>query len=184
MVNRALFVRLVAKPGKEEDVANFLRGALPLVQQETGTTAWFALQFDISTFAIFDVFPDDAARQAHLAGQVAQALVAKAPELFAGTPVIEDAAVLAAKLPQSGSRAQTPQPVAGEKIPLQVGSELLIRNNGEISVGNPEIELGLLQIAADAVLSYRYDAKAGQHHLRLLDPVADRGHMREHRPND
>jgi quinol monooxygenase YgiN len=182
MVNRALFVRLEAKPGKEEEVAKFLREALPLVQKETGTTAWFALQFDTSTFAIFDAFPDDSARQSHLAGQVAQALKAKAPELFAKTPVIEDPDVLASKLPGGERTAPASRRVTGEKIPMQVGSELLIRNDGEISVANPEIELGLLQIAADAVLSYRFDAKAGQHHLRLLEPVADRAHLREHHP--
>src|SRR5262245_41483500 len=99
MVNLALFVRMEAKPGKEEDAAAFLKGALPLVQAETGTTAWFAVRLNHSTFAIFDAFPGEAARQEHLSGEVAKALMAKAPELFANPPVIERASVLASKLP-------------------------------------------------------------------------------------
>ena len=64
MVNVALVVRLVAKPGKEEDVAKFLAGALPLAQAETFTPAWFALRVDTSTFYIVDAFPNDARREA------------------------------------------------------------------------------------------------------------------------
>jgi len=99
MVNVALFARLEAKPGKEEDVAEFLRGALPIVQKEPGTTAWFAVRMGPSTFGIFDAFPDQDSRQDHLAGQVAAALAERAPELFARTPLIEDLDVLASKLP-------------------------------------------------------------------------------------
>ncbi len=95
----ALFVRLEAKPGKEAEVARFLAGAVPLVQAETGTTAWFALRFGQADFAICDAFPDEAGRAAHLAGQVAAALMAKAPELLAKAPRIEKAEVLADKLP-------------------------------------------------------------------------------------
>ena len=70
MIGVGLFVGLEAKPGKEEAVAHFLEGALPLVQQEPQTTAWFALRLAPSRFAIFDTFPDEAGRDAHLAGQV------------------------------------------------------------------------------------------------------------------
>jgi hypothetical protein len=70
------------------------------------------------------------------------------------------------------------------KIPLQVGTELRIKNNGEISVDNPELELAPEPSAADAVLSYRFDAKAGEHILRLLDPVANHKHLRVHRRDD
>lgn len=98
MVNLALFVRLEAKPGKEAEVESFLRGGLPIVQQEPATTAWFAIRMNRSTFAIFDAFPDEAGRQAHLSGRVAAALMAKAPELLAKPPVIEKVDVLAAKL--------------------------------------------------------------------------------------
>lgn len=99
MVTVALFVRVEAKPGKEEEVAQFLTGALPLVEAEPATIAWFGLRLGPSTFGIFDAFPDDAGRQAHMAGKVAAALMAKGPELFAKTPSIERVDVLAAKLP-------------------------------------------------------------------------------------
>jgi len=98
MVTVALFVRLEAKPGKETEVENFLRGGLAVVQEEPATTAWFAISLGPSTFGIFDAFPDESGRQAHLAGRVAAALKAKASELFAQPPVIEKVDVLAAKL--------------------------------------------------------------------------------------
>jgi quinol monooxygenase YgiN len=99
MVNVALLVRLEAKPGKETDVEDFLRKGLALVQAEPGTTAWFAIRLGASTFGIFDAFPDDAGRQAHLSGRVAAALKERAAELFSRPPVIETVDVLAAKLP-------------------------------------------------------------------------------------
>ena len=100
MVNLALFVRMEAKPGKETEVESFLRSGLALVQEEPETVAWFGIRLGPSTFAIFDAFPDEAGRQAHLTGRVADALMAKAPELFAEPPTIEKADVLAAKLPE------------------------------------------------------------------------------------
>ncbi len=99
MVTVALYVRLEARPGSESAVADFLRGALPLVNEEPATTAWFAIQMGASTFGIFDVFPDDAGRQAHLSGKVAAALMENAPELLSEAPRIEQIDVLAAKLP-------------------------------------------------------------------------------------
>jgi quinol monooxygenase YgiN len=97
-VTAALCVKLDAKPGKEGDLDAFLRSALPLVQEEPATLAWFAIRFGPSTFGIFDTFPDDAGRQAHLSGKVAAALMAKAPELLATSPSIEKVDVLAAKV--------------------------------------------------------------------------------------
>jgi len=99
MVKVALLVRLEAKSGKEAEVENFLRGGLTVVQEEPATTAWFAIRLGPSTFSIFDAFPDEAGRQAHLSGRVAAALMAKASELLAKPPVIEKVEVLAAKLP-------------------------------------------------------------------------------------
>lgn len=98
MVKTALFVRLEAKPGKEDEVEAFLRSGLQLVQEEPGTIAWFGIRLGPTTFGIFDAFLDEDGRQAHLTGQVAAALMAKAPELFAQPPSIEKADVLAAKL--------------------------------------------------------------------------------------
>ncbi|MEO5884953.1 MAG: antibiotic biosynthesis monooxygenase [Candidatus Limnocylindrales bacterium] len=99
MVTKALLVRLEAKPGREEDVRAFLEGGLAIVNEEPETTAWFAIQMGPSTFGIFDAFPDDAGRQAHLAGRVAAALMASADELLSEPPSIEPVDVLAAKLP-------------------------------------------------------------------------------------
>ncbi len=98
-VNVALYVRLEAKEGKEDEVAQFLAGALPLAEDEPDTTAWFAIQMGPSTFGIFDVFPDDSGRQTHLNGPIAAALMEKAPELLSEAPRIEPVDVLAAKLP-------------------------------------------------------------------------------------
>ena len=98
MVNAALFVRLEAKPGKEAEVEAFLKSALPLVQAEPATTVWFGIRLGPSTFGIFDAFPDDAGRQAHLNGPVAAALMARASELFSTPPVIENIDVIASKL--------------------------------------------------------------------------------------
>ena len=89
MVQVALLARLEAKPGKEKDVADLLKGALSLANAEPATTVWFALKLGPSTFGIFDAFPNDAGRQAHLSGPIAAALMAKAPELLAKPPVIE-----------------------------------------------------------------------------------------------
>lgn len=99
MVTVALLVRLEAKPGKEAEVESFLRGGLEIVDDEPATTAWFAIRLGPTTFGIFDAFPDESGRQAHLSGRVAAALMAKAAELFAQPPLIEKVDVLAAKLP-------------------------------------------------------------------------------------
>lgn len=99
MVSVALLLRLEAKPGKEAEVERFLKGALPVVDDEPETTAWFAIRMGPSTFGIFDVFPGEAGRQAHMTGKVADALRAKAGELLSRPPSIEKVDVLAAKLP-------------------------------------------------------------------------------------
>ena len=99
MVKFALLVTMEAKPGKEAEVEAFLRSGLSIVQNEPGTVAWFGVRIGLSTFGIFDAFPDEAGRQAHLSGLVAAALMEKAPELFVSSPVIEKLEVLAAKLP-------------------------------------------------------------------------------------
>jgi quinol monooxygenase YgiN len=98
-VRAALLVVLEAKPGKEAAVASFLQGGLSIVEQEPATITWYAIKLGPSTFGIFDTFPDDAGRQAHLAGRVAAALMAQAPELLASAPTIEKVDILAAKLP-------------------------------------------------------------------------------------
>jgi|SRR4051812_4509389 quinol monooxygenase YgiN len=99
MVTVALYVHLEAKPGREHDVESFLKGGLPIVQEEPATVAWFALRLGPSTFGIFDAFPDEDGRQAHLSGRVATALMERSSELFVTPPSIEKVDVLAAKLP-------------------------------------------------------------------------------------
>ena len=93
----ALMARLEAKPGKEQEVADFIKSALPLAEQETETISWYALQISPSTFGIFDTFENEDGRNAHLGGQIAAALMAKAPELLAIPPVIEKVDLLAVK---------------------------------------------------------------------------------------
>ena len=100
MVKVALFVSLEAKPGKVAEVEKFLKGALPIVQRESETTAWFAIRLGPTTFGIFDAFPSETGRQAHLTGEVAKALMAKAADLFSEPPSIEKIDVLAFKLPK------------------------------------------------------------------------------------
>jgi quinol monooxygenase YgiN len=98
MVKFSLFVRLEAKPGKEQEVAAFLKQGLELANQEATTPIWFALRLGPSTFAIFDAFRDEQGRQRHLDGPIAQALMAAAPNLLASPPAIERLEVLGAKL--------------------------------------------------------------------------------------
>jgi quinol monooxygenase YgiN len=97
MVKLALLARLEAKPGKEQEVADLIKGALPLAENEPDTMQWFALQLGPSTFGVFDTFNDEKGRQAHLSGEIAKALMAKAPELFSKAPLIEMVDLLAVK---------------------------------------------------------------------------------------
>jgi quinol monooxygenase YgiN len=99
MISVGLFVRLEAKPGKEEELAAFLMQGLELAQQETTTPLWFALRLGAGSFAIFDAFADESGRQAHLTGPIAKALMAQAPHLLAEPPSIQPVDVMGAKLP-------------------------------------------------------------------------------------
>jgi quinol monooxygenase YgiN len=99
MTQYALYAELTAKPGKEEELASFLLGAQDLVADEPGTIAWFAVRFDEQTFAVFDAFDDEAGRQAHLTGRVAETLGARAADLLEGPLNIRRPAVFADKLP-------------------------------------------------------------------------------------
>lgn len=99
MVTVGLLATLSAKPGKEDELASFLKSALPLAEAEADTTAWFAIKLDDSTYGIFDVFPGAEGRQAHLDGPIAAALMEQADELLSSPPDIKPIDVLAAKLP-------------------------------------------------------------------------------------
>ena len=93
----ALLAVLQSKPGKEKEVEDFLKSAQPLAIRETGTTTWYALKIGDSKYGIFDTFPNEAGRNAHLNGEIAKALFAKAEELFATPPQVEKLEILAAK---------------------------------------------------------------------------------------
>jgi quinol monooxygenase YgiN len=102
MIKFALFVRLEAKPGKEAEAEQFLQAGLSMANDEQTTPIWFVLRLSKSSFAIFDAFHDEAGRQAHLAGPIAKALMAKAPELFEGSLKIESIDVLGLKNKAAG----------------------------------------------------------------------------------
>ncbi len=99
MTAKALYVRLEAKPGKEDEVEAFLKSGAALVDDEPKTVAWFAIRMGPSTFGIFDAFDDDSGRDEHLSGEVAKALMARADELLAEAPSINKIDVIADKLP-------------------------------------------------------------------------------------
>lgn len=98
MVKVGLLARIVAKPGKETEVEALLRGALPLAEAEGSTVVWFAIKLGSREFGVFDAFASDEGRKAHLAGEIAKALMANAEALLAEPPRIDPVDVLAAKL--------------------------------------------------------------------------------------
>ena len=93
----AILARVEAKQGKEKEVLAFLQSALPLAEGEPGTIRWYALQIGPSTFGIFDTFGTEDARQAHLNGPIAAALMANASALLAKDPIIEMVDLIAVK---------------------------------------------------------------------------------------
>jgi quinol monooxygenase YgiN len=93
----ALLAVLQAKPGREKEVEDFLKSAQPLAQRESGTTTWYAWKIAPSKYGIFDTFANEEGRNAHLNGDIAKALFAKAEELFAAPPQVEKLEILASK---------------------------------------------------------------------------------------
>ena len=102
----AIWAQLEAKPGKEREVEEFLKSAQPLAEKESGTTAWYAVKIGPAKFGIFDTFADEQGRDAHLNGEIAKALFARAQELFVKEPEIHKIAILAEKAP-GASRVQS-----------------------------------------------------------------------------
>jgi quinol monooxygenase YgiN len=102
----AIWAQLEAKPGNEREVEEFLKSAQPLAEKESGTTAWYAVKIGPARFGIFDTFADEQGRDAHLNGEIAKALFARAQELFAKEPEIHKIAILAEKAAGT-SRAQS-----------------------------------------------------------------------------
>ncbi|MEO6815096.1 MAG: antibiotic biosynthesis monooxygenase [Edaphobacter sp.] len=97
MAKYALYVSLKAKPGKEADVEAFLKQGAEMSKSEKGTVSWFGLLEDEGHYSVFDTFDDEAGRDAHLNGEIAKALMAKADELFSEPPQIHKIVVLANK---------------------------------------------------------------------------------------
>jgi quinol monooxygenase YgiN len=108
MSKLAIWAELEAKAGKEKEVADFLKSAQALAESEHGTVTWYAMKLGGSKFGIFDTFADEAGREAHLNGEIAKALFAKAKELLAKDPQIHKIDLLAAKVPgAAGTKAKT-----------------------------------------------------------------------------
>jgi len=169
-VRVALLVRLEAKPGHEADVAALLQGGRELVMDEPGTPYWVATQLGPQTFGIFDAFGGDPERQAHLSGKLAQALLAKAPDLLAQAPVIEPVDVVGRKYD-----------LAAAPAPLRVG--LLVRM--EAKAGR-EAELGALVEQGAAVVAGEpgtalwFGVRLGPQTFGIFDAFADDGARQAH----
>jgi quinol monooxygenase YgiN len=93
----AIWAQLEAKPGKEKEVEEFLKSAQPLAEREVGTVSWYAIKMGPGKYGIFDTFADEAGRNAHLNGEIAKALFAKAKDLFSKAPQIDKPEILASK---------------------------------------------------------------------------------------
>jgi len=106
MEKLAIWAYLEAKPGKEKEVEEFLKSAQPLAEKEPGTVAWYAVKIGPSTYGIFDTFADEAGRNAHINGDIAKALFARAKDLFAKDPQIAKPEILASK-GSSGAKGAT-----------------------------------------------------------------------------
>jgi quinol monooxygenase YgiN len=104
MAKFALWAVLESKPGKEKEVEDFLKSAEPLAEKEQGTLTWYAVKIGPSQYAIFDTFADEKGREAHIHGEIAKTLFARASELFSKEPAINKLEVLAAKGPGSGAK--------------------------------------------------------------------------------
>lgn len=97
MERLAIWAYLEAKPGKEKELEEFLKSARPLAEKEPGTVAWYAVKIGPAQFGIWDTFADEAGRNAHLNGEIAKALFAKAKDLLAKDPQIHKPEIIAVK---------------------------------------------------------------------------------------
>jgi quinol monooxygenase YgiN len=97
MSKLAIWAQLEAKPGKEKELEEFLKSAEPLAEREPGTLTWYAIKMGPGKYGIFDTFADENGRNAHLNGDIAKALFAKAKDLLAQPPKIDKPEILASK---------------------------------------------------------------------------------------
>ena len=93
----AIWAQLEAKPGKERELEEFLKSAQPLAEREPETVSWYAIKMGLGKYGIFDTFADENGRNAHLNGEIAKALFAKAKDRLAKPPEISKPEVLAVK---------------------------------------------------------------------------------------
>jgi quinol monooxygenase YgiN len=96
-IRLGILALLEAKPGKGDELAAFLQAGRELALAEQGTVTWYAFRINDSSYGIFDTFETDDARDAHLAGQIPQALGQVAPDLLASAPDIRTVDVVAVK---------------------------------------------------------------------------------------
>jgi len=94
MAKLALYVRLIPKPGKAGEVEAFLKQGAVMAKDEPGTVHWYGIKEDDGVYSVFDTFDNEAGRDAHLNGEIAKALMAKADELFAEPPHISKISIL------------------------------------------------------------------------------------------
>lgn len=97
MAKYALYVQLKAKPGKEAEVEAFLKKGAEMAGAERGTVTWYGIQEDEGAYAVFDTFEDEAARDAHMNGDIAKALMANAERLFSNKLQIHKIRIVANK---------------------------------------------------------------------------------------
>ena len=88
-VHVALWVRLDAKPGKEKEVADFLRSGLAIVAGGAGDDGLVRHPNRAVNLWHLRRFSQRSGPAGHLSGRVAAALMAKAPDLLAKPPAIE-----------------------------------------------------------------------------------------------
>lgn len=189
-VTKALLVRLEAKSGKEGEVERFLADARPLVEQERETTAWFAVRFGQSEYGIFDVFPDERGRDAHLRGAVASGLAQRGDELFAEAPRIERIDVLADKLPSHAAEVHkglllmfAPKSEHEDDVArfLRDARELVEREPGTVAwfaIKHEDGRYGIFDVFPDnrarlAHLTGRVPRELAKHALSLLGSIPD-----------
>jgi quinol monooxygenase YgiN len=96
-VKLGILALLEAKPGKGDDLADFLRSGREIAASEEGTVTWYAFKVGDATYGIFDTFESEEARQAHLNGEIPKALGQVAPDLLASDPDIRTVEILAVK---------------------------------------------------------------------------------------
>jgi quinol monooxygenase YgiN len=97
MAKQAIWVMLKAKPGKEDEVEAFLKQGAVMSQDEPQTVTWYGVKIAPGMYGVFDTFEDEAGREAHMNGEIAKALMAKAPDLFSNELKIEKMEILGSK---------------------------------------------------------------------------------------